>query len=99
MKMRCSIESRHWVFVTGYVFFFIAKNIGKGTTKTLSGKYRQKLLNHAKQFATDALKTIYKTIWLKKQCMQLVIWLVIKLQTRTASRLVTETPSQPDKNK
>ena len=75
MKMRCSIESRHWVLVTGYVFFFVAKNIGKGTTKTLSVKYRQKLLNHAKQFATDALKTIYKTIWLKKQCMQLVIWL------------------------
>ena len=99
MKMRCSIESRHWVFVTGYVFFFIAKNIGKGTTKTLSGKYRQKFLNHAKQFATDALKTIYKTMWLKKQCMQLVIWLVIKLQTRTASRPVTETPSQPDKKK
>ena len=34
MKMRCSIDSRHWVFVTGYVFFFITKNIGKGTTKT-----------------------------------------------------------------
>ena len=61
--MRYSVESVIvfvTVFFTGYGFLFIAKNIGKGTTKHLSGKYRQKILNHAKQSAADALKTTSK---------------------------------------
>ena len=33
------------------------KNISKNVSKNLSCKYGQKLLNHAKQSATDALKT------------------------------------------
>ena len=33
------------------------KNIGKNISKNLSGKYRQKLIDHPKQSATDALKT------------------------------------------
>ena len=32
---------------------YFAKNMGKN----FSGKYRQKLFDHAKQYATDALKT------------------------------------------
>ena len=39
-----------------------AKNIGKNISKNLSGKYSQKLLDHEKQSATDALKTIWKRI-------------------------------------
>ena len=42
----------------------MGKNIGKNISKNLSGKYtpgmlaaRQKLLDHAKQSATDAFKT------------------------------------------
>ena len=35
----------------------MAKNIGKNMSKNVSGKYNQKLLYHAKQSATDALKT------------------------------------------
>ena len=35
-------------------------NIGKNIMKNLSGKYRQKLLDHAKQSATGALKTASK---------------------------------------
>ena len=45
------------------------KNIGKNISKTLSGKYspgmlaiRQKLLDHAKKSATDALKTSSKRV-------------------------------------
>ena len=45
----------------------LSKNIGKNISKNLSGRYspgmlvtRQKLLDHAKQFATDALKTASK---------------------------------------
>ena len=50
------------------------KNIGKFIGKNLRGKYSQKFLDHAKQFARDALKTTSKkVIWL-------VIILLIKLQ-------------------
>ena len=34
----------------------MSKNIGKKIHKNLSGKYSQKLRDHAKQSATDALK-------------------------------------------
>ena len=35
-------------------------NIGKNISKNLSGKYRQELLDHTKQSATDAFKTASK---------------------------------------
>ena len=38
----------------------MSKNLGKNITKNLNGKYSQKPLDHAKQSATDALKTILK---------------------------------------
>ena len=38
------------------------KNIGKNRSKKLSSKYNEKLLDHAKQPATDALKTISKRL-------------------------------------
>ena len=38
----------------------MGKYIGKNITKNLSSKYNQKTLDHAKQFATDALKTSSK---------------------------------------
>ena len=34
----------------------IGKNIGKNISKNLIAKYTRKLLDHAKQFAADALK-------------------------------------------
>ena len=37
------------------------KNIGKKIRKNLSGIYIQKLLDHTKEFATDAFKTVSKT--------------------------------------
>ena len=36
--------------------------MGKNLSKSLIGKYRQKRLDHAKKFATDALKTYSKRI-------------------------------------
>ena len=36
------------------------KSIDKNISKSLSGKYSQKLLDHAQQSATDALKTTSK---------------------------------------
>ena len=38
----------------------ICKNIGENVGKNLSSKYSQKILDHAKQPATDALKTASK---------------------------------------
>ena len=35
----------------------MGKNIDKNISKNVRGKYRQKLLDHAKKSATDALKT------------------------------------------
>ena len=55
----------------------MGKNIGKNTSKNLSGKYNQQLLDHAKHSAADALKSSSKRL-IKKQQKQLVIWWVIK---------------------
>ena len=38
----------------------MSKNTGKNLSKILRGKYSQKLLNHAKESASDALKTASK---------------------------------------
>ena len=54
--MRYSIESRERRYVKGYGFLSFAKNIGK----TLSNKYRQKLVDSSKKSAKDALKTASK---------------------------------------
>ena len=40
----------------------MSKKIGENISKTLSSKYRQKLLNHAEWSATDALKTTSKRV-------------------------------------
>ena len=52
----------------------MGKNIGKNVSKNLSNKYSQKLLNHTKQSARDAVKvkTASRRIT-KKQQTQLVI--------------------------
>ena len=59
--MRYSVQPRNRIFVKGYWFLSFAKNmvknIGKNIGKYMSGKYIQKPFDHAKQFATDVLKT------------------------------------------
>ena len=73
---RYSVQTGDRVFLRGYGFLSfpknMGKNIGKNTKKNLSGKYSQKLLNHAKQSATDALILLQKGSF-KKQQKQLVI--------------------------
>ena len=66
------------MFVKGYGFLSFNKIMGKNNGKILSSKYSQKLLDHAKQSATDALKMIQKKQF-KKQLNKLLIWLLIKL--------------------
>ena len=64
--MRYLVQSEDGVVVKGYWFLSFAKNIAKsiGTniSKPSSGKYSQKLLDHAKQSATDAPKTTSKRV-------------------------------------
>ena len=79
---RYSVQPRDRIFVKCYGFLSFAKymgrNIGKNISKNLSSKYSQKLIYHAQQSATNALKTFQKE-QSKKQWKQLVIWLEIKL--------------------
>ena len=63
---RYSIESRNRIFVKGYECLSFAKNMGKSISKnisqSLSGKYIQKRLDHAKKSATDASKISRKRV-------------------------------------
>ena len=51
--MRYSIESKDKIYVKGYGFLSFAKNMGN--------KYSKKLLDSAKKFTTDAVKTASKS--------------------------------------
>ena len=58
---RYSVQPRDWKFVKGYGFLSfvqnMGKNIGKSMIKNFSSKNSQKLFDHAKQSAANALKT------------------------------------------
>ena len=56
IKMRYSIEPRDRMYVKGYGFLSLAKNMGA----YLSNKYTQKLLDTAKKSTTDAIKIASK---------------------------------------
>ena len=62
--MRYSVQPRDRIFAKGYGFLSFAKNMGKNIgkyiNKNLSSKYSKNFLDHAKQSATDALKTTSK---------------------------------------
>ena len=69
---RYSVQPRDRIFVKadGFLSFTenMGKNIGKNISKSLNSKYNQKLLDHAKQSATDTFKTsskgvIQRTAW------------------------------------
>ena len=55
---RYSVEPRDQIIMKGYGILSFVKNM----SKTLSVKYRQKLLDHAKQYFTDALETTSKRL-------------------------------------
>ena len=59
-----SVQVRDRIFVKGYGFLSYAKNMGKNIGENISnsfrGWYSQKILNHAKESATDVLKTTSK---------------------------------------
>ena len=57
-----SVPPRDRMFLKGHGFLSLARNmgrnIGKNISKNVSSKYSQKLFDHAKKSATDALKTV-----------------------------------------
>ena len=57
---RYSVQLRDQIFVKGHESLSFAKNMGKNIGKNVSSKYSQKILDHAKQSATDALKAASK---------------------------------------
>ena len=57
---RYSVQPRDRIFVRDYGLLSYARDIGKNISKNLRSKYSQKLLDHAKQSATDLLKTASK---------------------------------------
>ena len=64
--MQYSVQPRDQIFVKCYGFLSFVRNMGKYTgeniSKNRSGKYSQKLLDYAKQSATDVLKTTSKRV-------------------------------------
>ena len=54
--MRYSIEAKNRIYVKGYGFLSLAKNMGTH----LSNKYGQKILDSFKKSTTDAIKTASK---------------------------------------
>ena len=62
---RYLVHPRDLIFVKAYGFFFFAGNMGKNISKSLTHKYSQKPLDHAKQSATVAFKTATKRVILK----------------------------------
>ena len=65
-KKKRQVRPRGRIFEKGYGFFSSAKNMDRNISKNLSSKYNQKLLDHAKQSATDALQTSSKRVIQKK---------------------------------
>ena len=57
-----SVDSSGTMFVEGYGFLSFAKNMSKNVGTTLNDKRSQKLLDHAKQSATDVFKTASKRL-------------------------------------
>ena len=58
----CFKHFSYYFYIQSYFGFLLfskimGKNIGKKMIKNLSGKSSQKLLDHAKQFTTDSVKT------------------------------------------
>ena len=74
--MRYSVQPRDRIFVKSDGFFSFAKNMGKdfgkNVSKSLSGKYNQKLLDYAEKSATDALKLLQKKQFSKRQEQQVI---------------------------
>ena len=54
-----TVEPRDWIFVKGYVFLW-EKLWVKKISKSVRNKYTQKLLDNAKQSATETFKTASK---------------------------------------
>ena len=55
-----SVQPRDQIFVKGFGFLSVARNVGKNISKNVSIKYSQKILDHATISITNAFKTASK---------------------------------------
>ena len=69
--MRYSVQHRDKIFVKGYEFFTLAKDmgniIGKDKSKNFNSKYGQKCLDHSKQSAAEAIRSTSKRVTQKTE--------------------------------
>ena len=93
-----SVQPRDRVFVKGYGFLSFAKNMIKNISKILSGKYSQKLHDHTKQSATDALKTASKRVIQKTEVAGDLIGNKIADKITTVSKTSPQNTSEINKD-
>ena len=55
-----SVQPRDQIFVKGFGFLSVARNVGKNISKNVSIKYSQKILDHATKSITNAFQTASK---------------------------------------
>ena len=77
---RYSVQPRNETFIKDYGFLSFAKNMDRNINKTLSNKYSQNVLDHAKQSDTAVLKTYSKRV-IQKTAEATDDLLKIKLRT------------------
>ena len=83
--MHYSVQSRDQIFIKGYGFLSFAttmsKNVCKIISKNVSAKNSKKLLDHAKQSATDSLETVLKR-WIQKTAESIEDLIVTKIANK-----------------
>ena len=92
--MRYSIEPRDRMFVKGYGFLSFAKDM----SKNLSNKYSQKLLNRAKKFTTDTIKTASKRAIQKTEATGDLIGSKIADKIKSVSKSLTRSKNDDENN-
>ena len=92
--MRYSIEPKDRMFVKGYGFLSFAKDM----SKNLSNKYSQKLLNRAKKFTTDTIKTASKRAIQKTEATGDLIGSKIADKIKSVSKSLTHSKNDDENN-
>ena len=97
--MTCySVQPRSEISVKGYGFFSFARNmgkiVGKNISKNLSGKYRRKRLDHAKQSTIDAIKPTSK----KKEIQKTAEATGYLIANKIADKIANVSKTSPQSN-
>ena len=80
------------VEVKGYGFLPFAQNMGKNMGKNMSKKYSQKFVDHTKQSATDAHKTV------SKRAIQKLSWFADMIGNKVNDKITKTSKTSQQKN-